>query len=224
MRTIFTMSLLLLAACGGSPCGAPGPARFASDHVLMDPSSPELRQVPPDSFDAVFHTTEGTMRVRVVREWAPLGAYRFYNLARQGFYDGSRFFRVLPGFVAQFGTSGDAAVDRIWHEQKLPDDPRRVPNTAGTLTFASAGPDTRTTQLFFAYRSNEMLDQQGFTPIGRIIEGMDVLFRLHSGYGETPPQGRGPVFGCMLESGNAYLERRFPALDAVDRVEIVDIQ
>ena len=164
----------------------------------------------------------GTLRVRVYSDWAPLGAARFYNLTRHGFYDGTRFFRVLPGFVAQFGASGDPAVDQVWADQALPDDPQRVRNTGGTLSFASRGPDTRATQLFFTYRSNEMLDAQGFTPIGRVVEGMDVLFRLNSDYGETAPRGTGPDWGCILSNGNSYLARRFPRLDSIRELRIID--
>jgi peptidyl-prolyl cis-trans isomerase A (cyclophilin A) len=216
--------LLLCVACADDPCGgAPPDPRHPADHVLLHPDSDALKQVPPDSFDAVFETSAGRVTVRVVREWAPLGAYRFYNLARNGFYDGSRFFRVLPGFVAQFGASGDPAVDRTWLDQRLPDDPRRVPNTAGTLTFASAGPDTRTTQLFFTYKSNESLDRQGFTPIGRVVDGMEVLFRLNGDYGEVPPRGSGPSFGCILSHGNSYLASRYPRLDSIQSLRISDV-
>jgi peptidyl-prolyl cis-trans isomerase A (cyclophilin A) len=222
MRRIVPV-LLLTAACSTDPCGGPPPEpRYSADHVLLHPDSPELKEVPPDSFDVVFETSAGPVRVRMMREWAPLGVYRFYNLARHGFYDGSRFYRVLPGFVAQFGASGDPAVDQTWVDQELPDDPRRVPNSAGTLAFAARGPDTRTTQLFFTYRSNELLDAQGFAPVGRVVEGMEVLFRLNGDYGDTPPQGNGPSFACILSNGNAYLSRRYPRLDSIQRLRILD--
>lgn len=215
--------VLLSVACAEQPCGGEPPEpRYPPDHVLLDPDSPGLKEVPPDSFDVVLETSAGTVRVRILRDWAPLGVYRFYNLARNGFYDQSKFFRVLPGFVAQFGANGDPSVDQAWVDQPLPDDPRKVPNSAGTLSFASRGPDTRSTQLFFTYRSNEMLDAQGFTPIGRVVEGMDVLFRLHSGYGETAPQGTGPNWGCILSHGNSYLNRRFPRLDSIQEVRIIE--
>src|SRR5690606_7242329 len=163
--------LLLLvmaaAACGGDPCGPPPPpSDLPVGHVLLSPDAPAMNEVPPDSFDAVMETSAGTIRVRIHRDWAPIGATRFYNLARHGFYDGARFFRVLPGFAAQFGMSGRPAVDSVWAERPLPDDPPRVPTNAGTLSYAMAGPGTRTTQLFFSYRGNEMLDAQGFVPIG----------------------------------------------------------
>lgn len=180
-----------------------------------------MNRAPPDSFDVVMETSAGSVRVRVYREWAPLGAARFYNLASQGFYDGARFFRVLPGFAAQFGMSGRPAVDSVWAERPLPDDPPRVRTDAGTLSFAMAGPDTRTTQLFFSYRGNEMLDAQGFAPIGRVVDGMEVLFGLYSGYGEVAPEGSGPSFGCIASHGNHYLADRFPRLDSIRHAEVV---
>jgi peptidyl-prolyl cis-trans isomerase A (cyclophilin A) len=213
-----------LTACGGTDvCGGPPPAPVvAAGHPLLDPDDERLKVVPPDSFDARFATTKGVVIVRFYRDWAPLGVYRFYNLARHGFYDGSRFFRVLPGFVAQFGVSGQPEVDAVWNEQPLPDDPRRVSNRAGTLTYATAGPDTRTTQLFFNFGDNYALDEQGFAPIGRVVEGMGALFLVHGGYGETPPQGTGPRFDCILSHGNQYLSRRYPRLDYIESVTIVE--
>lgn len=181
-----------------------------------------MKQVPPDTFDVRFETTQGDVTVRVFREWAPLGAYRFYNLVRNGFYDGSRFFRVLPGFAAQFGAHGRPEVDQVWHKQRLPDDPRRASNRAGTLSFAKLGENSRTTQLFFNYRDNEALDADGFAPIGRIVDGMPVLYLLYSEYGDTPPQGSGPAFACILSHGNDYLDRKYPRLDRIERAIILD--
>lgn len=211
------------AACGGDPCaGPPPPESLPPEHPLRNPDAAEIRVVPPDSFDVRLETTQGVLTVRIYRDWAPLGVYRFYNLTRHGFYDGSRFFRVLPGFIAQFGMSGRPEVDRLWNELPLPDDPRRVGNRAGTLAYAKAGPDSRTTQLFFNYADNRALDEQDFVPIGRIIDGMGVLFMLHSGYGETPPEGSGPAFGCVLSHGNDYLDRRYPRLDRIERAVVLE--
>jgi peptidyl-prolyl cis-trans isomerase A (cyclophilin A) len=192
--------------------------------VLLRPDTPELDEMPPDSFDVVLETSAGAVRVRVFRDWGPLGAARFYNLTRHGFYDGSRFFRVLPGFAAQFGMNGTPAIDSIWLQQRLPDDPPRMPTGPGTLSYAMAGPGTRTTQLFFSYRANEMLDTQGFVPIGRVVEGMDVLFRLHAEYGEIPPGGTGPSFACIASHGNHYLSRRYPRLDYIEHARLVLLQ
>jgi peptidyl-prolyl cis-trans isomerase A (cyclophilin A) len=222
MRSLLLAATLLVAGCDRGPCGVgPPDPTLPPDHVLLDPGAPALRQVPPDSFDVRFTTTQGEVLVRVYRDWAPLGAWRFYNLARNGFYDGSRFFRVLPGFVAQFGMSGRPEADRVWHEQALPDDARRASNRTGTLTYAMAGPDSRTTQLFFNYADNVALDEQGFAPIGRVISGMNVLYRLHAGYGETQPHGRGPAFGCILSHGNRYLSRNYRRLDHIERLEVL---
>jgi peptidyl-prolyl cis-trans isomerase A (cyclophilin A) len=219
---IMALFVLFLAACADSPCGsAPPTSAIEADHILLRPEAPELNEVPPDSFDVVFETSEGALRVRVTRDWAPLGAGRFYNLTRHGFYDGARFFRVLPGFAAQFGMSGRPQIDSTWLERPLPDDAPVVPTGAGTLSYAMAGPDTRTTQLFFSYRGNEMLDAQGFAPIGRVVEGMEVLFRLNGEYGEVPPEGTGPSFGCIASHGNHYLARRYPRLDSILHARLV---
>ena len=174
--------------------------------------------MPPHTFDARFETTKGDVVVRVVRDWAPLGAARFYNLAANGFYEDNRIFRVLPGFVAQFGMNGRPDVDDVWDGESLTDDPPREPNRAGTLVFATRGPDTRATQLFFNYIDNPQLDALGFVPFGRVTQGMDVLERLHSGYGELQPEGAGPVYECIQSHGNSYLDAHFPELDRVRRV------
>jgi peptidyl-prolyl cis-trans isomerase A (cyclophilin A) len=223
MKIVALFPLVLLGACADNPCGsAPPPSAIAPGHILLQPDAPEVNEVPPDSFDVVFDTSEGTLRVRVTRDWGPLGAGRFYNLTRHGFYDGARFFRVLPGFAAQFGMSGRPAVDSAWMARPLPDEVPVVPTGAGTLSYAMAGPDSRTTQLFFSYRGNEMLDAQGFAPIGRVVEGMEVLFRLNGEYGEVPPSGTGPSFGCIASHGNHYLARRYPELDSIIQARVVE--
>jgi peptidyl-prolyl cis-trans isomerase A (cyclophilin A) len=210
-----------LTACG-DPCdGPPPPEVYPSDHPLRNPDSEAMRQLPPDSFDVVFETSQGDVTVRIYREWAPMGVFRFYNLVRNGFYDGSRFYRVLPGFVAQFGMSGHPEVDRVWHDRPIPDDPRRASNLTGTLTYAKAGADSRTTQLFFNFGQNVVLDDDGFAPIGRVIDGMGALFLLHGGYGDTPPRGKGPGFDCMLSHGNGYLDRKYSRLDMIRRIRIL---
>ncbi|CAN5646491.1 hypothetical protein BH23GEM9_BH23GEM9_07300 [soil metagenome] len=224
-RIRLTVACLVVAgtagSCGGNPCDGPPPPRdVPADHVLLNPDSPELKALPPDSFDVRFETTKGDVTVRIYRDWAPMGVFRFYNLARHGFYDGSRFFRVLPGFAVQFGMSGRPQLDQVWNETRMPDDPRRVSNRSGTLSYAKAGPDTRTTQLFFNYADNVALDDLDFAPIGRVIDGMGVLYLLHSGYGETQPQGSGPNFRCILSHGNEYLSRKYRQLDHLERLVI----
>lgn len=173
----------------------------------------------PETYKVRFETTKGVFTLEVTRAWAPLGADRFYNLVKSGFYDGARFFRVLPGFVVQFGIPGDPALARQWRSANIADDPVKQSNTPGSITFATAGPGTRTTQVFINLANNAGLDGQGFAPFGRIVEGMDVVGQLYSGYGEGAPHGRGPDQGRVQSEGNAYLERSFPKLDYIKKAE-----
>lgn len=175
----------------------------------------------PDVFLAEFITTKGTFIVAVRRQWAPKGADRFYNLVRHGFYDEARFFRVIAGFMAQFGLPADPQVTKQWKDAKLTDDPVIESNTRGTVSFATAGPNTRTTQLFINYRDNSRLDAMGFAPFGKVIRGMDVVDQLYADYGEGAPAGKGPSQKRIQEEGNAYLERDFPKLDFIKRAGLV---
>jgi len=173
-------------------------------------------------FKVRFITSTGDFVVRVVPEWAPLGAARFCALVESGFYDGARFFRVLPGFVAQVGINGDPAVTRKWDKSEIQDDPVKQSNTRGRVTFATGGPNTRTTQIFFNFSDkNARLDSKGFSPFGEVIEGMDVVERLYAGYGEGPPGGKGPDQERIEKEGNAYLERDFPKLDFIKTAQVV---
>jgi peptidyl-prolyl cis-trans isomerase A (cyclophilin A) len=169
----------------------------------------------PATYRVHFETSAGAFVVEVTRAWAPAGADRLYQLVRAGFYDGARFFRVVPGFVVQFGISGDPAVSARWRDATIPDDPVTQSNARGTVTFATAGPNTRTTQLFINYGDNRRLDAMGFAPVGMVVEGMDVVDRIHAGYGEAPDQG-------LIEAhGTAYLASQFPQLDSIARATIV---
>jgi peptidyl-prolyl cis-trans isomerase A (cyclophilin A) len=168
-----------------------------------------------------FATSRGDFTVRIVCGWAPLGAERFRTLVEGRFYDGARFFRVLPGFVAQFGISGDPAVTRKWDGSELRDDPVRQSNTRGRLTFATGGPNTRTTQMFINTRDNTKLDPSGFSPIGEVVEGMEVVEALYSGYGEGAPDGKGPDQDRIEKEGNAYLDREFPVLDFIKTARLL---
>jgi peptidyl-prolyl cis-trans isomerase A (cyclophilin A) len=174
----------------------------------------------PETYRARFETTKGTFTVEVTRAWAPLGADRFHSLIQSGFYNGARFFRVLPGFVVQFGIPGDPALARQWRSANINDDPVTQTNAPGSITFATAGPNTRTTQVFINLGNNAALDRQGFAPFGRITEGMDVVGQLYSGYGEGAPHGRGPDQGRVQSEGNKYLESSFPKLDYIKKVEV----
>ena len=200
---------LLLAACRGGERPAAAPPDF------HDPASPAFAAQAPDSFRARFETSAGDFVIAVQRRWAPKGADRFYNLTRSGYYDGVRFFRVVPRFMVQFGIHGDPAVSAAWRDQRIPDDPVRRTNLRSMVTYATAGPGTRTTQLFINFGSNDGLDAQGFAPFGQVVEGMDVVDRIYAGYGEQPDQGR------IQAEGNAYLERGFPRLDYVKRASVV---
>ncbi len=175
-----------------------------------------LNQPTPENYRVEFETSKGNFTVEVTRDLAPLGADRFYNLIKSGFYDGARFFRVLPGFVVQFGLPADPAVARI------ADDRVKGSNARGTITFATAGPNTRTTQVFINLADNANLDGMGFAPFGRVTEGMDVVGQLYSGYGEGAPHGRGPDQGRITSEGNAYLEREFSKLDYIEKATVQD--
>ena len=214
LRCTYAVALALsVAACGKSKPPAERPA--AAGSAALDPQSAAMQAKAPDTYNARFETSAGAFTVQVTRAWAPLGADRFYNLVKNGFFDGTRFFRVLPGFVVQFGLSGNPTISARWHFASIPDDPVEQHNTRGTLTFATAGPNTRTTQLFINFADNLNLDSQGFAPFGKVVEGMGVVDRIYSGYGERPDQG------AIESQGNAYLASQFPKLDSIARATIV---
>jgi len=191
----------------------------AAHPALLDPTKAKA-QAPP-GYRVRFRTTKGEFVVQVSRSWAPLGADRFYNLVKIGFLDGCKFFCAFEGFMVQFGINGDPGVSRIWREATISDDKVVESNTPGRISFATAGHNTRTTQLFINYGDNSRLDGMGFAPFGEVLEGMGVVRSLHTGYGEGAPSGRGPDQGSIQRRGNAYLEERFPLLDGIDRAEMV---
>ncbi len=180
---------------------------------FADPS--KLTEKAPDTFKAKFETTKGSFTVEVTRSLAPNGADRFYNLVKSGYFKDIEFFRVIPGFMAQFGVHGDPAVSAAWRPARIPDDAVKGSNARGALTFATAGPGTRTTQLFINLVDNSRLDGMGFSPFGKIIEGMDVVDKLNGEYGEGAPRGSGPNQGRIQTEGNAYLKKEFPNLDSI---------
>ena len=195
------------------------PAAPEATNPLLDLTKADEKA--PDTFKVRLVTTKGDIVIQANRSWAPYGVDRFYNLVKIGYFDNTAFFRVLPNFVAQFGISGQKDVNRIWGNAQIPDDPVKQPNLKGYLTFATAGPNTRTTQLFINYKDNSsLLDSQGFAPIGRVIQGMAVADSLYSGYGEGAPMGTGPNQKLIEAGGNAYLEKFFPKLDYIKTAKI----
>jgi peptidyl-prolyl cis-trans isomerase A (cyclophilin A) len=191
---------------------------FGQSANLGNPSA--LRETAPATYKARFETSKGAFVVDVTREWAPNGADRFYNLVKNGFYDGVRFFRVLDGFMAQFGINGDPKISAAWREARIQDDPVKQSNRRGFITYAMAGPNTRTSQVFINYGDNSALDRQNFSPFGRVTSGMEVVDALYNGYGEGAPRGQGPDQGRVQTEGNAYLTKSFPRLDFVKKATI----
>lgn len=182
---------------------------------LADPS--QLTETAPDVFSARFDTSKGPFVIEVHREWAPLGADRLYNLVRNGFYDGTRFFRVRPGFMVQFGLNGDPAIQAAWQRASLRDEPPMKSNTRGYVSFTKENlPNTRFTQIFINYADNSYLDEQGFAPFGQVVTGMDVVDKLFS-----PPRENEPDQRRILREGNGYLQNEFPQLDFVRKATIV---
>lgn len=167
------------------------------------------------TFSVRFETSTGDFVVLVHRDWAPLGAQRFYELVKSGFYDECRFFRVVSGFMVQFGINGDPATQQSW-EKNLRDDPAKESNRRGYMTFATSGPNSRTTQVFINFVDNSFLDSQGFSPFGEVIEGMDNVDKINAEYGESPDQGQ------INSGGNAYLKSQFPKLDYVKKATIIE--
>lgn len=216
VRTAVGSALLAIAACGGAD------SISEANPVLLQPGDTMFSAVAPDTFQVRFTTTEGEFTIQVYRDWAPLGADRFYNLVRAGYYDGNRFFRVVPGFMAQFGVHADPAVEEAWRGRTLPDDPVLQSNRRGTIAFAMKGPDTRSTQVFINYRDNQALDGNGFAPFGRVVDGMMIVDRLNGEYGEPAPEGRGPDERRLVTEGEDYLRREFSDLDRIERAELVE--
>jgi peptidyl-prolyl cis-trans isomerase A (cyclophilin A) len=180
-----------------------------------------LKEQAPPVYKVEFDTSKGPFVIEVHRDWAPNGADRFYNLVKNGFYDDVRFFRVIEGFMAQFGVNGDPKVSAAWRDARIKDDPVKVSNKRTFVTFATAGPNTRTTQVFVNYGDNSNLDSQGFSPFGQVVSGMKVVDSLYGGYGEGAPGGRGPNQARVQSDGNAYLASAFPNLDYVKKATIV---
>ena len=214
------VALFALIAVSAATACTHGPAielpPDARRALLLDPSASFWRMAGPDIYDVRIETTRGAFVVEITRASAPRGADRFYRLVRAGYYDDTRFTRVVPGFIAQFGIAGDSAVNAVWSHREMFDDAVHQSNARGTIAFAMTGPNERTTQLYINLADNRRLDEQGFAPIGSVIRGMDVVDDLYSGYGETSGGGvRAGKQGPLLSGGNAYVDVRFPLLDHI---------
>ena len=215
---VYPIALLAGAAC----VGARGSSAHASRALLLDPAHAEWSRPAPAVSHLRFETTKGVFVLELIRAWGPVGADRLYNLARLGYYNDTRFHRVNRNYIAQFGLHGDPAVNAAWRDRQLPDDPPRSTNTRGTFAFAMKGqPNTRNTQIYINLADNPRSDAEAFTILGRVIEGMDVLDSLYSGYGETSGSGmRQGRQGPLETGGNAYMDREFPLLDRIRGVTV----
>ena len=230
----FLASLLLLVnVCGGDAGsaatedgplsdGASAAVPSGSRAVLLDPTNSAWSESAPDTFLATVETTAGEFVIQVVRAWAPIGADRFFNLARHGYYDDARFHRVVPGFITQWGVAGDPEVTAVWYDRGMPDDRGAASNVRGTVAFAFTDPGTRSTQVYINMVDNSRLDTQGFAPFGSVIEGLEsVVDSIYSGYGEESGGGvRAGNQTGLVEGGNAYLDAEFPELDHIIGVQV----
>lgn len=235
------LSCLAVAMLVSLSCGAQAPADSAVNPQQAAPAvaatvpEPPAAETPllhperatetaPDVYRVRVETSEGPIVIRVERAWAPHGADRFYNLVKLGYYDDTRFFRVIDGFMAQVGFHGDPEVTAAWRAATIPDDPPLQANTRGTVTFAkTAAPDSRTTQFFINTADNTHLAQYGaFAPFGVVEQGMEVVDALYAGYGEGAPQGSGPSQMVIAQRGNRYLDEQFPELDRIVTARIVE--
>lgn len=234
--------LLLCWACddGGDAASSPDAAQVdlgatdldVADEAIADMDPPDahpglrnpalvVADTAPEAFTVRFETTQGDFDVAVTRAWSPNGVDRFHALVKVGYFTDMAVFRVLDGFVAQTGIHGDPSISGLWRSARIPDDPVIESNTRGRLTFATAGPDTRTTQIFVNFGDNSGLDMQGFTPFGEVSD-MRAFDAMYSGYGDGPPSGPGPDQGRIQSEGNAYLRAEFPDLDYILRARLVE--
>ena len=221
VRAVVAIAMPVLGAACQSDSGGRGGAATASA-ALTKPDKNAIATPAPDSFKVAVETSKGNFTIVAHRDWAPNGVDRFYHLVQLGFFDDARFFRVLSGFMAQFGMNGDPRVTAAWEPLTLQDDPVKQKNTRGMVTFAAGGsPNTRSTQLFVNYGDNTNLDAMGFAPIGQVVDGMAVVDSLYSSYGEGAPDGAGPSQDRIASNGNAYLTQNFPKLDYIKTARIV---
>jgi peptidyl-prolyl cis-trans isomerase A (cyclophilin A) len=211
MLRLVVLSCALIAAIG---CGSDGGVEL-NEEALMEPTSDEMKTEAPEQYAVTFETTAGNFVLTVYRDWAPRGADRFYNLVTNGFYNEQRFFRVVPGFVVQWGMSGDPEITKEWANAQFLDDPVKESNTRGRISFAATNrPNSRTTQVFINLGDNTNLDGMRFAPFGEVTEGMDVVDKINAEYGQQASQG------YIAEQGNAYLQEAFPNMDYIKSVRV----
>jgi peptidyl-prolyl cis-trans isomerase A (cyclophilin A) len=213
-----SVSSAVVPGSAAAPNAAPTssvPLAHVTHPDLLDPSKASAHA--PDVYKAKLTTTKGDVVLEIHRDWSPNGADRFYNLIKMGFYDDTRFFRAVDGFMVQWGISGDPMVSAKWQNAGIPDDPPKQSNARGTITFAQSSlPNSRTTQVFISTVDNSRLDKN-FAPFGKVVTGMDVMDSLYKGYGENDPT----VQPSVQSQGNVYLDRRFPKLDGIKHAEIL---
>ena len=211
-----------LAACHRTGHADPAASATERRELLLRPDAEYWNEPSPAEYRVSVETTKGRFVIAVTRALAPRGADRFYRLVSAGYFDDSRFFRVVPGFIAQFGIPGDPAITRVWKDRRIPDDSARASNGRGMIAYAMTGPNTRTTQLFISLVDNSRrIDAQGFAPIGRVVSGMEVVDQLYGGYGETAGGGmRAGHQDRMMTEGNQHLDRDFPKLDRILRARV----
>ncbi len=217
MKQFLTMMFVCGAVFAQTKSTTPAAKKPAAPvRNLLEPST--LKATAPAVYKAKFTTTQGDFVVQVTRAWAPIGADRFYNLVRGKFFDGAPFFRVIPGFMAQFGLNTNPAVSRAWNTQNLMDEPVKQSNKRGFITYAKAGPNSRTTQVFINYGDNARLDADGFAPFGEVIEGMDVVEKFNSEYGDNPASQ-----GAIQQLGKPWLDKNMPKVDLTKTAVIVPL-
>lgn len=238
MRAIFLSCLIVVSGVAQTPAKSTAAKSTAPKSTAMKttmpPSSGARRKAPmlnpvaykakaPETYKAKFTTTKGDFVIEVTRAWAPLGADRFYNLVKGGYYDGAPFYRVIPNFMVQWGFSTNPAVSKAWDKATIKDDPVKQSNKRGFITYAKTdAPNSRSTQVFINFKDNSFLDGQGFAAFGQVVEGMDVVDNLYKGYGEGSDMGgHGPTQEKLLNQGSAYFTKSFPNLDIIKSAEIM---
>jgi len=223
MAGVLIFHLCLLGGCSkNEKTNTPNPSEETEPSTKVEEAPEVTDNKPgqaPNQYAVELDTTKGPIVIEVHRDWSPHGADRFYELVQNGYYDDVAFFRVIGGFMAQVGISGDPALNAKWRENRIPDDPVKGSNTRGTVSFAMSGPNSRTTQFFINFVDNSRLDGMGFSPFGK-VKDMTIVDALHAGYGEGAPQGRGPSQGLLQSEGNAYLKKNFPDLDYIKSAKI----